>query len=143
MLLIAALAAVSVLPTTVAGAQEMAAVEPQREVMLPGWVMDLLEFFSQKYVLPFSAALAAALITVVGVLRQVLALFGAKLGTRGVLIATAFLAAVTAFLSAASDGQVAGEEWTVILTAVLSFLGAIIGYRVTFSRTARDRLGKF
>jgi hypothetical protein len=113
-----------------------------KDVEVPGWVMTVLGWFSQKYVLPFSAALAAALVTVVGLLRQILAVFGARLGPKGIYIATALLAFLSAFAAAGSDGSIAGEEWTAVVTALAAFIAAILGYRLTFSGSARARLGK-
>ncbi|MFZ5788991.1 MAG: hypothetical protein ACOY3Y_21340, partial [Acidobacteriota bacterium] len=85
-------AAQEVPPATAAVPAEDPNQDDLKEVEVPGWVLTVVNFFAQKYVLPFSAALAAALVTAIGVLRQVLAAFGARLGPRGVYIATALLA---------------------------------------------------
>lgn len=114
--------------------------EPPNEKEVPGIVTWVINFFAQKYVVPFSAALGALLITVVGILRQALAGFGTYLKPKVIYILTLFLAFLTAFGQAASDGKIAGDEWTILLTALASAIAAIFGYKLIFSDKAKSRL---
>ena len=118
---------------------QTAPYEPPKEIAVPGWAGWLINFFSQKFVIGFSAALAAALITIVGLIRSGLAAFGTKLSPRVIYIITALLAFVVAVATAGADGTISGDEWSIVLTGLLGFLGAIFGYRITFSTTAKAK----
>lgn len=118
-------------------------VEPPpgtKDMDVPGWVISIIGFFANKWTLP--VAFGALILTVVQVLRNLVALFGAQLGQKGIWIATAMIAFLAAFGDAAADGKVAGQEWVVVLTALASAIAACLGYRLLFSGEARSRLGK-
>lgn len=118
--------------------------EPPKEA--PGWIATVLStvigWFSPKYVVPFSAALGGVLIAVVGLIRQGLAVFGAKLGAKAIYFLTAILGLLTTVGTYASDGQLSGDEVSVIATTILTILAALLGYKLMFSQAARERLGK-
>jgi hypothetical protein len=114
--------------------------EPPNEQEVPKALEWIINFFAQKYVVPFSAALGALLITIVGVLRQVLAGFGTYLKPKMIYVLTLFLAFLTSLGQAASDGRIAGDEWMILLTALASAIAAIFGYRLIFSDNAKARV---
>lgn len=121
----------------------MAQVEPPpgtKDYDVPGWVVTIIGWFANKWTLP--VAFGALVLTIVQILRNVVALFGAQLGQKGIWIATAVLAFGAAFGEAASDGMISGQEWVTVLVALASAVAACLGYRLLFSGEARTRLGK-
>jgi hypothetical protein len=114
--------------------------EPPKEVTVPAWIMWIVNFFSSKWIIPFSAAIAGILITVVGVIRQLLAAFGTYLSAKVIYCVTLLLSFLMVLGTAASDGSLAGDEIVSVVSALLAFVGAIFGYRVIFSDSAKAKL---
>jgi hypothetical protein len=112
-----------------------------KPIDVPGWVMTVVNFFSQKKTLPipFAALLGAILIPLVGFARQIIVTFGAKLGPKMIFTITAVLGFLAAFANAASDGVIAGDEWSVVITGLAAAIAAFFGYRLIFSDAAKAR----
>lgn len=113
---------------------------PPNEIKIPGWLKALLSIFAPKFVIPFAALISTAVITLTQIVKQLLALFGAKLGPRGIFIANAFMALLTTVGTVAAAGVIEGGMWLTLLTAVLAFLGSWFGYRITFADAAKAKL---
>jgi hypothetical protein len=113
---------------------------PPNEIKIPGWLKVLLSIFAPKFVIPFAALISTAVITLTQIVKQLLALFGAKLGPRGIFIANAFMALLTTVGTVAAAGVIEGGMWLTLLTAVLAFLGSWFGYRITFADAAKAKL---
>lgn len=114
-----------------------------KDIEVPGFFSTLVGLFSPKNPLPVGwGVLAAGILTgLVAALRQGLVWFGAKLGPRGIFIATTVLGALGAIGSVVSDGMIAGgSEWSILLIAVISIPSAFFGYRILYSEVAKARI---
>lgn len=114
--------------------------EPPNTVEVPAWVLTVIGWFANKWTVP--VAFGAIVLAAVAILRQVVALFGAQLGDKGVYLAGLLFAFLTSVGEAAADGKIAGQEWVVVGTALATFVAAVLGYKLLFSGAARARLGK-
>ncbi|HPS78980.1 MAG TPA: hypothetical protein PLS53_12555 [Thermoanaerobaculaceae bacterium] len=114
--------------------------EPGKETHVPSWLLWLLGLAANKFTLP--VAFGAVVIAVVAGARQLLALFGAKLGQKATYLAALLVSFLTAAGDAVADGVIAGQEWVVLLTTLATFVAAVAGYKLLFSAAARARIGK-
>ena len=120
----------------------LAGDQPGQEVGVPGWIMTVISWFAQKWVVGFSVALAAALIPILQGIKTFLPALEGKLKPAiywGILL---LLGTGVSFLSAAADGTIQGEEWLPVITGFASSVAAFFGYKLVFSEAARARLPK-
>ncbi|MDD2857801.1 MAG: hypothetical protein PHU75_03915 [Candidatus Nanopelagicales bacterium] len=130
-------------PTAVPPVPTVAPPFEPHDIEVPGFFSVIVSMFSPKNPLPVGwGMLAAGILTgLVAALRQLLALFGAKLGARGIFIATTVLGALAAIGAVVSDGVISGgDEWSALLIAVVSIPVAFFGYRILYSDAAKARV---
>lgn len=112
--------------------------EPPKSIELPGFLETIISFFSSKWVFPF--AFSGIVAFLVQLLRSGVALFGGKLGEKGIYVAGLLISLLTTVSTAGADGSIAGDEWWMVFSVFISLIGAVLGFKVTFSTAAKARI---
>lgn len=107
-----------------------------KDVQAPSALLDLVDWFVGNRVVQIGS-LTSVVVSVVSLLKSLAPVLGAKLSGKAAYTLTSVVALLGVIGAAASDGVLQGDEFGVIVTAIVAVILAPFGYRLIFSQTAK------
>ena len=108
-----------------------------KDVTVPSALLDLVDWFVGNRVVQIGS-LTSVVVSVVSLLKALAPVLGAKLSGKAAYTLTSVVALLGVIGAAASDGVLQGDEFGVVVTAIVAVILAPFGYRLLFSQTAKN-----
>lgn len=109
-----------------------------KDVTAPSALLDLVDWFVGNRVVQIGS-LTSVVVSVVSLLKSLAPVLGAKLSGKAAYTLTSVVALLGVIGAAASDGVLQGDEFGVLVTAIVAVILAPFGYRLIFSQTAKHQ----